>query len=332
MQDRYAGDIGDYGKIGLLKCLQHHGFTIGVNWYRVPILDVEKNADGSFKQEDGRYLIPDGIAGCDPSLANVLTKIAKQKKRSVLEIEKADLLTDAVFYNKYLTVEGRDKWHKQALKALKDVDLVFLDPDNGLLVKSVGKQSARSVKYTFYEEVKDYLDSGKSVLIYNHRSRKQENDYFDGIDELLQEKVKVYRFVIQKITFPKGTVRDYFAIPACEEHYKKICAAFADMKKSKWGQLGVCRLYPEWADEMHLSYETYDDHMFIDIESERFNENSTFEDYKKDIIRYLMLCGYHYSEKGANELVNQYIKDIKKAFSHKETVADLATDIGYGCG
>lgn len=48
MQDRYAGDVGDYGKIGLLKCLQAHGFTIGVNWYRVLELDVEKK-DGSFK-------------------------------------------------------------------------------------------------------------------------------------------------------------------------------------------------------------------------------------------------------------------------------------------
>lgn len=28
MQDRYAGDVGDFGKIGLLKCLQAHGFTV----------------------------------------------------------------------------------------------------------------------------------------------------------------------------------------------------------------------------------------------------------------------------------------------------------------
>ena len=42
MQDRYAGDVGDYGKIGVLKFLQTQGFTIGVNWYRVPVLDNEK--------------------------------------------------------------------------------------------------------------------------------------------------------------------------------------------------------------------------------------------------------------------------------------------------
>ena len=42
MQDRYAGDVWDYGKIGVLKFLQTQGFTIGVNWYRVPVLDNEK--------------------------------------------------------------------------------------------------------------------------------------------------------------------------------------------------------------------------------------------------------------------------------------------------
>ena len=31
MQDRYAGDVGDYGKIALLRFLQAQGFSIGVN-------------------------------------------------------------------------------------------------------------------------------------------------------------------------------------------------------------------------------------------------------------------------------------------------------------
>ena len=42
MQDRYAGDIGDFGKIGLLKALYTQGLSIGVNWYRVEPLDTEK--------------------------------------------------------------------------------------------------------------------------------------------------------------------------------------------------------------------------------------------------------------------------------------------------
>ena len=58
MQDRYAGDIGDFGKIGLLRALRSQGLSVAVNWYLVEVMDSEKNADGTFKQEDGKYLIP----------------------------------------------------------------------------------------------------------------------------------------------------------------------------------------------------------------------------------------------------------------------------------
>ncbi|MBQ9870716.1 MAG: hypothetical protein IJM27_02190 [Eubacterium sp.] len=263
MQDRYAGDIGDFGKIGLLKCLQAHGFTIGVNWYRVPELDIEKRKDGTFKQDDGKYLIPEKYKECDPVLAECLTKIA-QGERSVISIQKAGLIPGAVYYDDYLTVEGREEWNERAVKLFENVDLVFMDPDNGLLVKSVKERSARSVKYAFYDEVKRFFDDGKSVLIYNHRCRKPESQYFKDIENNLEERIRVNQVMVQEITFPKGTVRDYFAIPACQEHYEMFRDAFKNMKKSKWGQLGVCRLYPEFADELYITYATYEDRIFME--------------------------------------------------------------------
>ena len=53
MQDRYAGDIGDYGKIGLLKALQAQGLSIGVNWYLVEPMDTERKADGTYSRKMG---------------------------------------------------------------------------------------------------------------------------------------------------------------------------------------------------------------------------------------------------------------------------------------
>jgi len=241
MQDRYAGDVGDYGKIGVLKFLQAQGFTIGVNWYRVPVLDNEKKEDGTYKQLDGKYLIPPPIWECDPQLAEILTNIAQSKKRSVAEIQKADLVPGAIYYDDYLTIDGRHEWHEKALKRFKDADLVFMDPDNGLLVKSVGKGSARSIKYVFYEEVKDYIDAGKSVLVYNHRCRKPEKKYFDDIKDRLYDNVKINTGLIQTITFSKGTTRDYIAIPASKKHCDMFRAAFDDMRESIWWKLGVCR-------------------------------------------------------------------------------------------
>ncbi len=44
IQDRYSGDIGDYGKLGLLRSLSRTGLRIGVNWYLTP--DEDHNGDG----------------------------------------------------------------------------------------------------------------------------------------------------------------------------------------------------------------------------------------------------------------------------------------------
>ena len=33
MQNRYAGDVGDFGKIGLLRQIKRSELDIGVNWY-----------------------------------------------------------------------------------------------------------------------------------------------------------------------------------------------------------------------------------------------------------------------------------------------------------
>ena len=149
MQDRYAGDIGDFGKIGLLKALQTQGLSVGVNWYRVEPMDTEKKEDGTYKQEDGKYLIPEKLQVCDASLAEQLTKIAKSNNRSIKSLEKGDFIPNARYYSEPVTVVGRDEWHKRALVLLKGLDIVFMDPDNGMLVKSVGKRSAKSIKYTF---------------------------------------------------------------------------------------------------------------------------------------------------------------------------------------
>ena len=122
MQDRYAGDIGDFGKIGLLKALQAQGLSVGVNWYRVDPIGIEMKADGSFKQEDGKYIIPKRFWECDETLAEKLTKIAKSEQRSIQALEMEAFITNARYYNEHVTVEGRDEWHKKALEQFRKDD------------------------------------------------------------------------------------------------------------------------------------------------------------------------------------------------------------------
>lgn len=243
MQDRYAGDIGDFGKIALLQALQRQGLVIGVNWYRVKPLPSEYNADGTFKQMDGKYReIPEGLQKGHEELAKKLLTIPEEK-RSTDTLEALKLIPGAVYYNAFLTVERREEWHRDAMEQLKSAQLIFMDPDNGLLVKSVGKKSARSVKYTFYHEVKTFLEQGKSVLIYNHRCRKPEKKYFHDICEKLEKCVGVLEKDVLKITFRRFSIRDYLAISANEDHRIKIQNAFLSLEQGAWKDENFCYVH-----------------------------------------------------------------------------------------
>ena len=55
--------------------------------------------------------------------------------------------------------------------------IIFLDPDNGLEVKSTNPYSKNGNKYATYQEAADYYAQGSTVIIYNHRDRKPENEY-----------------------------------------------------------------------------------------------------------------------------------------------------------
>ena len=237
MQDRYAGDIGDYGKFGMLRALASEGLSVGVNWYLVETPQQEASVN------DGQKLIPERLTSCDPALADTLLAISRGPGRSVRVLEQADLVPGASYFSEPVPVDGRPAWHARALAALAGADVVFLDPDNGLLVKSVGKRSARAPKYALYEEVADYVARGQGVVVYNHRSRKQADVYFGEISAKLAEAVPKANDMLA-ISFPRGSVRDYFAVCASPRHAELVRRAFGGLAGGAWGRAGMCRLQP----------------------------------------------------------------------------------------
>jgi len=67
MQDRYAGDVGDFGKFGMLRCIENTGLRVGVNWYLVG--DESHNNDGKHIG----YLEDDKYRGCDDAGGTALS-------------------------------------------------------------------------------------------------------------------------------------------------------------------------------------------------------------------------------------------------------------------
>lgn len=230
MQNRYAGDVGDFGKLGLLRQLTSSQLDIGVNWYLAP--DESHNADGKHIG----YITDTRYNGCDDALRNSLKEIVNGQ-RSVSALETMDLVPNAIYYHEVLyspsqTFSRRD-WHIKALDVLNCADIIFLDPDNGLLVKSVSTGSAKSNKYVISSEIADYFTAGKSVIIYNHRCREQESVYLQRFD-WMYEKSTLKDAIITGLTFKRGTVRDYiFAMQP--SHAGRIVGCLDNMLKSPWG-------------------------------------------------------------------------------------------------
>ena len=234
MQDRYAGDIGDFGKFGFLKFVEYEGLKVGVNWYLTePVTKKESNnKDGKYKLSENNKSILE-YKQCDEELFEKLKNVCNGK-RLVANIEKQKPLKTKFYYADKIDADKREDWHAKALKKLSKCDVVFLDPDNGLEVDSAKGKSLN--KYVLLKEIKSYLDRGQSVIFYNHRSRKKPDKYFNDLYEKLKTITKIEPF---SVSFHKGTIRDYIVLPNAK-HKKYLMWAREEILNSDWTMKGFC--------------------------------------------------------------------------------------------
>ena len=216
MQDLYVGDIGDYGKYGLLRQITRNGLSLSINWYKVcPRL--------LGKQEDGKYIQylndPATYRSYDPELFDKLRDIVLQRKaRNIQSVEKAHLL-EAQFFSEAISGD-RNLWHDTALQHTNHTDTVFLDPDNGLETWRMFLNQKATEKHVKWQEVKDYYDRGQTVILYQHRPQMTPKEAC--IESVMEYHKKYLRadhiFVLE---FPRFTNRFYFMFTH-NEHNEKI--------------------------------------------------------------------------------------------------------------
>lgn len=234
MQNRYTGDIGDYGKLGLLRCLAAAGLRVGVNWYRTP--DENHNEDGRFTQ----YAHDSSYRDCDPKLWASLAQILDTSQRRVESLERPDIL-DAVFFNERLDFSDvhfrkrdgvRTDWHSWALAALNGCDIVFVDPDNGLMAPSA-RRSKKANKYVLPEELFDYYQRGASVVYYQHKARRQDCFYTDQHNQLLQDE-RIQGAEGLGLKFTRTSLRYYWFLMR-PEHAETVRQCVASLLDGPWG-------------------------------------------------------------------------------------------------
>ena len=183
MQNKYVGDIGDYGKYGLLRDLFSSDHKLGIIWYLVP--DERHVNDGRYID----YLSKNRFQDCDSELFLILKNIVSLNRRNITAIERSKMFSDRTnFYSEILTynniqgntpagrqkrLELREQWLRGALETATNCDAIFLDPDNGLETPSVQKHFRKAPKYVYYNEVERFLSSTKTLIVYHHFNRKR---------------------------------------------------------------------------------------------------------------------------------------------------------------
>ncbi|MCL2337005.1 MAG: hypothetical protein FWC60_06260 [Firmicutes bacterium] len=232
MQDRYSGDVGDFSKFGLLRHIAATGLVVGINWYLV---------ENEIKTGDGKhigFLSDSRFDGCDDELRDAL-RCAVANERRVSMLEEQELIKNAIYFSSRLLPPAtkkfsRDDWHKRAMKRLSDADIIFLDPDNGIITKSTSPKSAKSVKFVLHDEICDYYMAGHSLVIYNHRSRQTEPEYLRRFDWMIDEpRLKTAHRLGLK--FVRGTVRDYIFLIQ-PKHQPLVLSAVETILNSAWNK------------------------------------------------------------------------------------------------
>jgi hypothetical protein len=237
MKNQYFGDVGDFGKYGLLSAVLETELSLGINWYLTP--DEPEKTDGKYIE----YLndMPE-YERCDPELYRFLKTKVSDNKRNVKEIKALPRFLNVPTYDRILDVHQvkvkerfsvRWAWFQESMQALQACDVVFMDPDNGIEVKSAPVTNRRSPKYVRYSEIEQFYSYGKSMIVYNHRDRSKEIEYLKRIT-CLKDLLGGAQIIL--VRFKRFSVRDYIFVLQ-ERHEDMICEAIHRFLESDWGRL-----------------------------------------------------------------------------------------------
>jgi hypothetical protein len=252
MQDRYVGDVGDFGKYGLLWILSgmegENRLSLGVVWYLYP--NESHNADGKhigyLRDADPAF------RDCDSRLYDKLRALLFddlgliEVNRNLGAIESAEILPQGtVFYSLPLAYQGglsfpsrlslRREWFANATAKTESVDLVFLDPDNGIECVSVTRTNNKGPKYVFWDDLDAFVGRDQSLIVYHHLNRNgSHSSQVEAMRRSMNERFG-HGFETSAIIYKRGSGRAYFII-ASPQHKELLSQRLSKMRMSSWSR------------------------------------------------------------------------------------------------
>lgn len=228
MQDRYAGDIGDYVKLGLLRALSPN-YKLGLVWYKIP--NEEHNNDGRHI----KYLHqPEKYSHFDRDLFQHLARVTRTE-RSITSLLPA--LEPAVSFEESIDLKFissvqrrayRAKWFSRALDSVHDCNIVFADPDNGIVDDSdKRKGSAKFRKQIPLAEALAFAEN-RCAVIYHHNTRRA-GGHDAEVDHLLQQ-ISIPSIAVRAKAYSPRTFFVVNPTPEIRSRVHNFCATWQKLK------------------------------------------------------------------------------------------------------
>ena len=181
MQNRYTGDIADFGKFLLLKHLFPKE-NIATIWYLYP--DETHNNDGSHTVDESNTKVFPHCHTLDSQMAEIFNTIYRGFIRHIDAFEILGVLPNGHFFRETILGQGagyRKLWCDRAIDFIQrnSCRVVCLDPDNGIEPLGMKRLSiVKQGKYTTFEEIERFFDleSVEHVMIYQHFNRLKKHD------------------------------------------------------------------------------------------------------------------------------------------------------------
>ncbi len=232
MKDQYFGDVNDYRKYGLLRALQAGGLGgLLVAWM---LTGNDKRRDGNMREYLDR---PDRWRHIDSQLYDGLRQVLQTADQpSVSLIHDAGLLPRTRFFSDIVPDDmvEREAWRRRLLLAAQGADLVFLDPDNGIEVKSKPVGRKDSSKYVTWSEIDQLWESGCSVLVYQHFTREKRQAFMERLSTELRQRTSA------PLVAAFRTPHVLFLLAAQERHRESMTAVTDGPGLEAWrGQIDV---------------------------------------------------------------------------------------------
>ena len=253
MQDRYVGDVGDFGKYGLLRALcraDGHGpaLQLGVHWHRVDGGPPSDRGGGSHTQYLGRPSPQERLLrDCDPDLLRRMRSLV-HGARTIDALEASGALPEGTLYfgappefaraPRAERAVLRERWRDAGLRALSDADLVFHDPDNGLEVPSSRRLAPKGTRYAYYEDIRRYWARGQSLVVYHHMGRTWQGQPAVAEEQVAHRARELRRELSGAeplaLRYRRRSARVYFIVPA-PAHTVRLWARTSAFLSSAWG-------------------------------------------------------------------------------------------------